>query len=386
MKNFKKIILIVIIAIPLAGAQRPPQPPKLPTFGQSIEQTSYFDRLPADLQNELLQYTLKGSGGLNIPAMANLIIAMRNRITPEKLIEIFESLPTNAAALSLAEQLKNLPVTQSEKVKNWLQRAGRFVNGQRLYNAVASLADLPLLERLLRNRYIDLNWAGGPFPSPTPLMNAISLGNTQGAAILIRAGANLNLRNSEGDTALTEAVNKHNKTIINMLINSGAQVNLQSKCGWTALASALAVRDLEITTSLLKAGANPNLQDKWGKSALGRSLMYAGGRLVEILLVEYGANPNLQDNDGETALMQAAWLGDIDVVEFFLAHGADPNVRNKRGQTASDLAREHIQEGHFHYERNEHDRERYRQIVEILDAASAARPKKEEPAERCVIQ
>jgi hypothetical protein len=44
-----------------------------------------------------------------------------------------------------------------------------------------------------------------------------------------------------------------------------------------------------------------------------------------------GANPNLRDEDGETPLFKD-WNSDIE--ELLLAHGADPDIRNKKGRTA----------------------------------------------------
>ena len=71
------------------------------------------------------------------------------------------------------------------------------------------------------------------------------------------------------------------------------------------------------------------------------SLTFTGNveRLREVLSAE--PERAKAAGDGGTPLM---WLpGDearaTEIVELFLAHGADPTVRNKDGQAAADLAR-----------------------------------------------
>ncbi len=55
-------------------------------------------------------------------------------------------------------------------------------------------------------------------------------------------------------------------------------------------------------------------------------------------LLENGANVNAQDSEGNTVLMNKSSLGKLDFVKLFLAHKADPNLRNRAGQTALMLA------------------------------------------------
>ena len=58
--------------------------------------------------------------------------------------------------------------------------------------------------------------------------------------------------------------------------------------------------------------------------------------IVERLL-KCGANPNLIRADGGTPLMDAAWGGNVVILELLLKHGADP--LRKSGETALDQAR-----------------------------------------------
>jgi ankyrin repeat protein len=46
----------------------------------------------------------------------------------------------------------------------------------------------------------------------------------------------------------------------------------------------------------------------------------------------------IQNSDKETALHSAAQFGHLDSVRVLLEHGADPNIKNCREETALDLA------------------------------------------------
>ena len=55
-------------------------------------------------------------------------------------------------------------------------------------------------------------------------------------------------------------------------------------------------------------------------------------------LVDIGADVNHQNQAGQTALMYAARWNSTDIVEFLLAHGADPKIEDDNQKTASDYA------------------------------------------------
>lgn len=69
----------------------------------------------------------------------------------------------------------------------------------------------------------------------TPLMRAIISSKNLCAQKLIQAGAKLNLRDIEGDTALHHAVMTDNVQIALMLIENGAKTDIENKQNRTAL-------------------------------------------------------------------------------------------------------------------------------------------------------
>jgi ankyrin repeat protein len=57
-------------------------------------------------------------------------------------------------------------------------------------------------------------------------------------------------------------------------------------------------------------------------------------------LIERGANVNAMTGNKETALFWAAAQGHIDAIKILLKNGADTELKNKKDQTALDVAKE----------------------------------------------
>jgi hypothetical protein len=70
---------------------------------------------------------------------------------------------------------------------------------------------------------------------------------------------------------------------------------------------------------------------------------------------------NVQDLRGETILMIASRYAWSEIVRFLLDHGADPNLRNNKGQTALMLAQD-----------REANLREYEEVVTLLKESGAA--------------
>lgn len=57
-------------------------------------------------------------------------------------------------------------------------------------------------------------------------------------------------------------------------------------------------------------------------------------------LLESSVNPNIQDEHKYTPLHLAIKWSNSEVVKILLAHGADPTMKNSKGQTALDLVKD----------------------------------------------
>jgi ankyrin repeat protein len=65
-----------------------------------------------------------------------------------------------------------------------------------------------------------------------------------------------------------------------------------------------------------------------------------GYRTIVELLLRHGADPNAKDRNGNTPLHYVAHSYMSDLVCLLLSHGADPAQKNAQGKTPEDVARE----------------------------------------------
>jgi cytohesin len=100
------------------------------------------------------------------------------------------------------------------------------------------------------------------------LVYAALAGQTEIAAALIEAGANVNATGPGGATALMHAAGGGHLEIVQALIGAGADVNATDSSGWTALMRASFPGHTEVVRALTGAGANVNAADAIGGTAL----------------------------------------------------------------------------------------------------------------------
>jgi len=85
-------------------------------------------------------------------------------------------------------------------------------------------------------------------------------------ALLLRAGANPNLREAQGNTPLILATQVRWADGIRLLLDFGVQVDAQNRLGETALLKAVQARDLESVKLLIEGRASPDVADNSGTS------------------------------------------------------------------------------------------------------------------------
>ena len=286
--------------------------------------------------------------------------------------------------LSLAVEEGNLDVV------NVLIAAGANVNhalpeGETILMTAARTGNVEILRALLK-RDARVETRDG-FYGETALIWATSADHAEAVRALVEAGADVNARSASAEfakrnagltrlslgqwTPLMYAARENAVGTARVLLDHGAAVNLTDPDGATALVLAIINYHYDFAAMLLERGADPNIADSIGMGALYaavdmNTLPWMFGRpeiagpskitavrLIEMLL-EHGANPNARltavqtqrahtDGDpslgvGSTAFMRAAKAGDTAVMKLLLAHGADPNLVQKNGNTALMLA------------------------------------------------
>ncbi|MDO9011729.1 MAG: ankyrin repeat domain-containing protein [Gallionella sp.] len=147
-----------------------------------------------------------------------------------------------------------------------------------------------------------------------------------------------------------------NIDLVKYLVQHGANVNLFTQGVLSPLMFAISSREwayfagkpehlVETITYLVDNGADVKLTNSDGQNALFALVAHgynqhsanASLRLMRFL-VDNGTDVNYQSVDGRTALMVAAGGCGIDSVKLFLFLKANPNLKNKMGETALSLA------------------------------------------------
>jgi ankyrin repeat protein len=219
----------------------------------------------------------------------------------------------------------------------------------------------------------------------TALMWAVAQKHAAAARELIARGADVNARSTTnrwerqnsaeprekwlplgGLNVLEFAARQGCVDCIPVLLQAGADINAVDQDGITPLLSAMINGHYDVANVLIEKGANPNIADRTGRTALYSAVddhtMPASNRpspkeidnevssldVVEALVAK-GANINAQLKQqqpyrtkldrgddtmlttGTTPLLRAAKAGDIEVMKFLLAKGADAKLTTRNG-------------------------------------------------------
>ena len=137
----------------------------------------------------------------------------------------------------------------------------------------------------------------------TPLITAASEGDQEMVELLVEElGADVNGQGEDGSAPLPAAVLKCNQKVAEFLIKRGANVNIRNKKGLTALYIAVFVipifdNDHKMAEFLIKKGADVNVETKNGLSPLTYTIFK--GRLSTVKIhIGNGAKVSARDWSG----------------------------------------------------------------------------------------
>ncbi len=157
---------------------------------------------------------------------------------------------------------------------------------------------------------------------------------------LVSSGeASVNFQDENEETPVMVCCCGDGTDILTYLIERGANLDLQNSLGNTALHFAAMYKKHLSMALLLQHGANAKLATNDGNTALILSAINNSPK-CETLLLQHGVAVDAVDTDGRTALRLASLYGDLSIVELLVEGGSDIEIADNRGRKARDIARE----------------------------------------------
>ena len=165
-----------------------------------------------------------------------------------------------------------------------LIEAGADVNavgsrGDTLLSQAAS-SQLPDIARILIEEGADTNRG-------LPLISALRFGRPEMVAILVKGGADVNARDSQGShgrSMLYHAIKLKDPEKVNILLDAGADVNHKNTDGPRLLHQAILSDNPEIVRTVIDAGVDVNAKTADGSSLLSIAIQYDNPEVVRIFI------------------------------------------------------------------------------------------------------
>jgi ankyrin repeat protein len=209
----------------------------------------------------------------------------------------------------------------------------------------------------------------------SPLNNAVfwNINTLRNIKLLLQMGADVHAKDKEGGTILMASMEHINLELIKILLDYGHNPDEADNEGLTPLHLAMMYNHSECINLLIEAGADIKKNDNDGNSMMhyivwleyglipksvfnlgldinainnqGKTPLHiaaANGKHDFIKLLEYGAKVNSKDLEGNTPLLLAIdERYRIENIIALLKHGANPNIKNIRGESAFSKAKQY---------------------------------------------
>lgn len=146
-----------------------------------------------------------------------------------------------------------------------------------------------------------------------PLARAAKLGNLIVLYFLLKNNVNPNQRDVNGETPLMDAVRGRKMVMARCMMEFGADPNILNRSGQSALMIAKRAGHFHMMQILLSP-----------EYALIRAVYNDDVETIYELLAE-GVNPNREDGFGSSLLAKAVRKGNLDMASYLLSFGADPS-------------------------------------------------------------
>lgn len=180
----------------------------------------------------------------------------------------------------------------------------------------------------------------------TPMVYAAREDCLECVELLVAAKADVNQTTHYGWTPLLTATQNRHYKLAAFLLDHGADPNIANHGGWTPLYLAVDNRNIEggdypvrnadmdqfdYIKMLVAKGANVNARI-CGKASTETTCKGDSTETRTIFTMQW------LYEDGATPFLRAAQSGDVELMKFLLAHGADPKIKTSQGETALAVA------------------------------------------------
>lgn len=143
--------------------------------------------------------------------------------------------------------------------------------------------DISAIQRLISSDVKNLYKESDDFEHCTPLMKAICKNKLEIVKLLLRSGACVNEKNTNGNTPLMIAARFATRDIMDCLLKNGAYINDQNNEGRTPLIEASLEGRINAVTYLVQKGADVNVRSNKGKTALSYAKQFGHIPIVNYL-------------------------------------------------------------------------------------------------------
>lgn len=201
--------------------------------------------------------------------------------------------------------------------------------------------------------YVLLTLAMGIYMSPnslvamqntSPNQQLINARTVAEARSALHAGANINHRNTTGESPLYYFIACHDDRepeLLNFLIEQGADINEPGPNHTTPLITAYSIEAINVFITLLELGVDTKIKDFFGKTIMDYAIQQNDSKIID-LLSSYSTKKSQNTQAKSTfdirtvpqkPLHQAALNGQLDTLLTLILQGADVNKQDYLGFT-----------------------------------------------------